>query len=121
MLQLTAGLPFLQCPVPSTVEFTVVNPAPVTGVLATPDGTRTVATPRARQNPIRPMPAFRLDHLFKAHFLPSRVRPPAICIPTGRLRPGSGRVTEPCRYGSHSSQNRQGDLDERPPAVVARV
>src|SRR4051794_28303334 len=32
MLQLTSGLPFWQWPSPSTSSFTVVNPAPVTGV-----------------------------------------------------------------------------------------
>src|SRR5512146_84943 len=33
MLQFVFGFPFLQFPVPSTFSFTLVNPAPVTGLL----------------------------------------------------------------------------------------
>src|SRR5919202_1481010 len=47
MLQLTFGLPFLQWPVPSTLSFTVVNPAPLTGVFANAVGTTRSAAPTA--------------------------------------------------------------------------
>src|SRR5919197_2817623 len=50
MLQFTLGLPFWQCPAPSTPSFTVVNPAPVTGVFAAaepanPPAVATLTTP----------------------------------------------------------------------------
>ena len=59
MLQLMAGLPFWQCPVPSTPSFTVVKPAPVTAAA----GTATRAAATATANPVMLKRARRPNHL----------------------------------------------------------
>src|SRR5881396_204881 len=61
MLQLTAGLPFLQWPVPSTFSLTVVKPAPVTGLLASAGG---MLTNSAVLIATRPVQALKPNHLF---------------------------------------------------------
>src|SRR5438552_1717494 len=64
MLQFTFGLPFLQCPVPSAVSFTVVNAAPLTGVLAMAPGEMNAAAATATPSATTPVMALSRNHLF---------------------------------------------------------
>src|SRR4051794_18477334 len=98
MLQLTFGLPFWQCPVPSAVSLTVVNAAPVTACADAAENNPTAAMHTSTAKP-------RNEYRAREELRPDRARglntiPPSLELTLGSLIHESSMVRAPSRLRS---------------------